>query len=348
MLEVLETILSVFVKFFSRFHWASLSAAALLAAFCWWKARKNHPGLSYLRFLFPRSVWLHRSALLDYRFVLFDKLVLGILVGLGSWFLATGIKTTPSLSLSDEMSAIPWGIIAAYTLVLLLAEDFARYWAHRLSHTIPLLWQFHKVHHSPEVLVPFSQMRTYPVGGLINVLRSVIAIGSVTGLFMLIFPGKLTVATIFGVNAGRFVFDLMGSNLRHSHIWLSFGPKLSHIFISPAQHQIHHSIATEHHDRNFGSQFALWDWAFGTLYVPQKQEKLTFGIHGTSTRRMRTIKGLYLEPFRDAARLIRLSRKRRERALAHAEATVDATADATRPKPQAKESSKTPNQATSG
>ena len=31
-------------------------------------------------------------------------------------------------------------------------------------------------------------------------------------------------------------------------------------------------------DRNFGSALAIWDWVFGTLYVPRGREELRFGL----------------------------------------------------------------------
>lgn len=319
MSELITVVGAAFMKFFSRFHWIPLGSALLLAMLCWLvQRREQRPNerVGLLSYVFPRSVWLHRSALLDYRFVLFDKLMIGLLVGLGGWLLAGGAGGVSQAAQAASRSVVeaPLGIIVAYTITLLVVEDFTRYWAHRFTHTIPLLWQFHKVHHSPEVLVPFSQMRSHPVNGLVNVLRSVVAIGVVTGIFLLIFPGKLTALTIVGVNAGRFLFDVMGSNLRHSHIWLSFGPVLSHVFISPAQHQIHHSKDPKHINRNYGSQFALWDWMFGSLYVPREREYLTLGIDAGSTERMRTVKGLYIEPFKDAARLLRRSWERRQTA----------------------------------
>lgn len=308
-----DLIAGSFAMFFSRFHWLSLSSATLLAFACWLYQRRGDPaesGKSFLAFLFPRKVWLHRSALLDYRFVLFDKLALGLLIGLAglaSQWIANDVASPSGASpLAGPLPSVP--ILIAYTFALLLFGDFMRYWGHRIMHDVPLLWQFHKVHHSPEVLVPFSQMRTHPVNGIVNLIRSGIAIGVVTGAFLLIFPGKLTAISVLGVNAGRLLFDVMGSNLRHSHVWLSFGPRLSHVFISPAQHQIHHSKAPEHRNRNYGSQFAIWDWMFGTLYVPQGRERLTFGIDRDSTERMQSIRALYLEPFKDAAKLWRARR----------------------------------------
>lgn len=310
-----EAAVSNFAKLFSRFHWTSLLSATLIALAVWLWQRREDPAIArkgFLAFLFPRRVWLHRSALLDYRFVLFDKLMLAALIGLGSLFVIPGgdeaVVDVGEAMIANAAAADP-GVVIAYTVVLLLVEDFFRYWAHRLMHWSPLLWQFHKVHHSPEVLVPVSQLRTHPVNGLVNVVRSAIAIPVATVPFLILFPSDLTVVTIVGVNFGRFAFNMLGAQLRHSHIWLSFGPWLSRFVISPAQHQIHHSDAPAHRDKNFGSQFALWDWMFGTLYIPQRREKLSFGIGRKESERLQTVADLYFQPFRDARRY--LIRKRR-------------------------------------
>ena len=64
-----------------------------------------------------------------------------------------------------------------------------------------------------------------------------------------------------------------------SHIWLSFGP-LNHIFMSPAQHQIHHSRSDKHRDKNLGVALSLWDKIFGTFYQVKGKEFLIFGVRG--------------------------------------------------------------------
>jgi len=68
------------------------------------------------------------------------------------------------------------------------------------------------------------------------------------------------------------------SNLRHTHVWVSFGPVWSRYFISPAQHQIHHSADEKHFHTNIGWAFAIWDRLFGTLYVPEGKEEITYGL----------------------------------------------------------------------
>jgi sterol desaturase/sphingolipid hydroxylase (fatty acid hydroxylase superfamily) len=311
-----DAIVSAFLKFFGRFHWLFSLPAVVLAFFAWLYYRRDLPEAArtnFLKFLFPKNIWLHRSALLDYRFVFFDKVALGIIVGLAGVAYAayTGNGAEAVAKATKDPVVVSAGIVIAYTVALLLVEDFFRYWAHRIMHESKFLWQFHKVHHSPEVLVPFSQMRTHPVNGLVNAIRSGLAIGIVTGAFLLIFPGKLSMISILGVNIGRFTYNLMGAHLRHSHVWLSFGPALSHIFISPAMHQIHHSKLARHIDKNYGSQFALWDWMFGTIYIPKEREELVLGISKKDTERMQTVWQLYWQPFKDAAKVYRQWRDRR-------------------------------------
>ena len=119
--------------------------------------------------------------------------------------------------------------------------------------------------------------RTHPVESLISSLRRVVVIGFSTGLFVFLFGAKVSVFDIIGINVIGFFFNLFGSNLRHSHIWLSFGP-LNYIFISPAQHQIHHSRDPKYFDKNFGIVISLWDQLFGSFYHPAQKENIRFGL----------------------------------------------------------------------
>jgi sterol desaturase/sphingolipid hydroxylase (fatty acid hydroxylase superfamily) len=105
-----------------------------------------------------------------------------------------------------------------------------------------------------------------------------VIVGAVQALMLWLLLGKIDIITIGTANAGYVIFNAAGSNLRHSHIWLSYGPRWEHIFISPAQHHIHHSSDKKHFNKNYGEVFAFWDWMFGTLYVTDGQEHLTFGV----------------------------------------------------------------------
>jgi sterol desaturase/sphingolipid hydroxylase (fatty acid hydroxylase superfamily) len=89
-------------------------------------------------------------------------------------------------------------------------------------------------------------------------------------------------------------------HLQHTHMWISFRGMLGRIFVSPAHHQVHHSSNPKHFDKNFGSCLALWDWMFGTLYVPEKErEKLNFGFADHADAH--SFKGEMVTPFVQAA-----------------------------------------------
>lgn len=109
----------------------------------------------------------------------------------------------------------------------------------------------------------------------------------------------LAAYTVLSINAVDFAWNATGSNLRHSHVWLSYPRWLSHLLISPAMHQVHHSADPRHHDKNLGNIFALWDWLFGTLYLPERVEPVSFGL-GDAGAGHETLRGLYARPFVDA------------------------------------------------
>ncbi|WP_342780243.1 sterol desaturase family protein [Colwellia echini] len=200
---------------------------------------------------------------------------------------------------------LPHGvIIAIFTLVLFVFDDLTRFLLHYLLHKLPALWEFHKVHHSALVLTPFTIYRSHPVESLLYAFRMVLTQGVVVGVCYYFFGPTLKMYDILGANAFVFAFNVLGSNIRHSHIWLSWGNKIENYFISPAQHQIHHSDQAKHFDKNFGSALAIWDRLFAchikasTIKVKQG-EKITYGI-SVNHQGHNSLAQLYFEPFKKA------------------------------------------------
>ena len=175
-------------------------------------------------------------------------------------------------------SVVTWQINAVATLLIVVSTDFCKYWAHRLMHEWPVLWPFHAVHHSAEVLTPLTLVRAHPMDIVLRNLLISVIVGAVQGIILFLFAGEVGLMTIGGANAIYFFVNMLGSNLRHSHIWLSFGRVIEHVLVSPAQHRIDHSSDPWHHDKNYGLLFAVWDWAVGTLYLPERREFLTLGL----------------------------------------------------------------------
>ena len=166
-------------------------------------------------------------------------------------------------------------------------------------HKWPVLWALHKVHHSATVLTPMTVFRTHPLEGIIFSLRSAITQAIGISLFFYLFGNLVSLYTIVGVNVFVFVFNILGSNLRHSHIGIRYWKWLEYIFISPAQHQLHHSVAFEHHDKNFGAALAVWDWLFGSLHHSVEFETLHLGIKKDQKETTHNLRNLYFDPINE-------------------------------------------------
>lgn len=167
--------------------------------------------------------------------------------------------------------------LLVFSIFAFVLDDFLRFFHHYLMHRIPILWSLHKVHHSATVLTPITLYRTHPLESAIATIRNSFSLSVITVTFVFVFQTQLTMVTIFGINFFGFLFNLMGSNLRHSHIGISFGA-LEKIFISPKQHQIHHSSHPDHFDKNLGVSLTLWDQVFGTYIESKNVKKLKYGV----------------------------------------------------------------------
>jgi sterol desaturase/sphingolipid hydroxylase (fatty acid hydroxylase superfamily) len=92
-------------------------------------------------------------------------------------------------------------------------------------------------------------------------------------------------------------------HLRHSELPFYATGTLGKIIQAPAHHQVHHSTNPAHFDKNLGYCLSVWDWAFGTLYVPKKGEKFNFGL-GHSDDALETVIGSMLAPITRAGALV--------------------------------------------
>lgn len=304
-----------------RFYWVYLLSFVLLGTLAYrryYRAPSSPPAgplADWARFLFPPEVYRHRSAVLDYQLLLTNRLLgpgaflSSLLLGsLSIAWVADATQRALAPLAGGQQVAMSWSFATSIVFVIgmTMVRDFATFASHALHHRIPLLWEFHKVHHSAEVLTPFTVYRKHPVYTAFSTGVDLAIVGPVQGVVTFLFVGHADPITLFGANVLYSIFHLCGSNLRHSHIWLSFGPYLSRVFISPAQHQIHHSTAERHWNKNYGEVFALWDWLFGTLYVPgREREVLQFGIPGGESQEHPTLLRAYFVPFRNCVRLLR-------------------------------------------
>ncbi|MBK18204.1 MAG: sterol desaturase [Rhodospirillaceae bacterium] len=250
-----------------------------------------------------RAVIFSRSARADYKLLLVNQAIMLAMTPLFVTKLAVATalfmymhETIPAGSAFFGDVSV-WTVSIIYTVFLFVLDDFSRFAVHYCLHRVPCLWAFHKTHHSAETLTPFTVYRTHPIEGVLFSFRGIFVQAISISLFVFFFGDRVDLVSIYGVNALLFIFNVTGANLRHSHIRIRYGAGPEHIFMSPAQHQIHHSIAPEHHDRNFGAALAIWDWLSGTLYISKKEETVSFGLEETPEPNAHDLATLYFAPF---------------------------------------------------
>lgn len=297
----------------SRLFWIYLLSAAVLTLASTYRARL--PRAADLQ-ADARSLWgtlKHPSALRDYAVYFVNASASRILPWLAfGGLMATGADAAVFELLSTWMgpASVSYrseaSVVVLSSLATFVAADLTLWLVHYLQHRIGCLWELHKVHHSAEVLTPISAFRVHPFDDWLNVTATAGAVGATQGALRYVAGYPVEPAMVLGLEACVFAFYLLGFNLRHSHVWLSYPPWLSRVLISPAQHQIHHSVDPVHHDKNFGFALAVWDALAGTLYVPRRREELRFGLHEATGERHRSLVELYVSPVgRACARVLR-------------------------------------------
>jgi sterol desaturase/sphingolipid hydroxylase (fatty acid hydroxylase superfamily) len=263
-----------------RLHWLYLLTFVALALYAY---RRDRVGGGFLRWLFPRSIYTHRSTITDVQVFLANSIVspaTTLLVWFGSAWIAVRLATSFDGWFGRPEDPLAWGAwtTVACTISLVVVRDFSHFFNHWLHHQVPILWPLHAVHHSAEVMTPLTLFRKHPLYDVVKKGVEAPTVGLFQAVVLFAFGGAFDVWTVAGINAVQGVFLIVGSNVRHSHVWIDWWRPLDHILISPAMHQVHHSVDMKHRDRNFGSILSVWDWAFGTLYVPDGAEELVYGL----------------------------------------------------------------------
>jgi sterol desaturase/sphingolipid hydroxylase (fatty acid hydroxylase superfamily) len=290
-----------------RYAWWLLGAS-FLAGFVYLRLVRRDGAVQAMRYIADRGVWLHRSALLDYRFYLINQLLVvhlrlgALVVGLvGLLDLSRRTESWLVLLFGERLPAQPtaWSF-ALMTVGSFLAMDFARFFAHWLLHKVPALWQFHKVHHAAELLNPVTAARAHPVETMLDLFMRLLFAAPVTGVFRYVWP-SITEVQILGYNAVALFVFVLWHHLQHSHVGVHFGPAVARWWMTPFMHHVHHSAERRHWDKNMGFGLSVWDRLFGTLYVPERDESFRMGLP-PSAGRFDSVGRLYLEPFVQLAR----------------------------------------------
>jgi sterol desaturase/sphingolipid hydroxylase (fatty acid hydroxylase superfamily) len=274
-----------------------LSALCVATLFLGLKGRRRRPLKVLVRALFPLRLRRSPSSRIDIRYFVFNVFVVGLCFG---WAVLSAqvLSNATDALLVSAFGARPavlsaWPAACIMTLVLFVAYEFGYWIDHYLSHNVPFLWEFHKVHHTAEVLSPLTNFRVHPVDTIKfnNILALVM--GPAGGIASYLLGRDAAPLTIANSNAIILLFFFLIGHLQHSHVWIAFTGVWGRLILSPAHHQIHHSTDPAHFNRNLGSFLAVFDWLFGTLQIPtRRRQKLDFGVEPKTAEAHTLIDGL--------------------------------------------------------
>lgn len=297
----------------SPLYWPFVISTLALGFLLWRCARDDGAARrSWREFrqrFFGRALWWHPSARADYRYYLVNAVFFPLAVGpalLTGAAIAGGLHGVlrPVLGQPAALGDASWLSRIAYTLVFFVAYDFGRFVAHSALHDVPLLWEFHKPHHSAEVLTPFTAFRAHPVDLAVMAWGSALATGIVTWAFQWIAGTTIGFHQFLGLHVMLWGFNLLG-NLKHWQVPISYGRILDRWLISPMHHQLHHSAEARHFGVNRGFEIALWDRLYGTFVLPRRGEAFRMGLGDGTDGAWHRVWRLYLRPFGLAARHLR-------------------------------------------
>jgi sterol desaturase/sphingolipid hydroxylase (fatty acid hydroxylase superfamily) len=148
--------------------------------------------------------------------------------------------------------------------ILFVLRDFIQWNVHRLLHRSPWLWQFHKVHHSVEEMGFAAHLRFHWMETIVYRTIEYIPLGMIG----------------FGIQDFILVylFTLAVGHFNHSNLRVPLGP-LKYIFNNPQMHIWHHAEhIPEPYGVNFGITLSVWDYIFGTNYIPGSGRDETLGF----------------------------------------------------------------------
>lgn len=137
-------------------------------------------------------------------------------------------------------------------IFFLITHDIYIYWMHRWQHSNKWLWRIHEAHHSPKKVDWLSGSRSHALEILINQTVEFLPI-VLLGAPVEVIAYKGVISAVWGMYI-------------HSNLDVRTG-RLQKIINGPEMHRWHHSTG-KGRNRNFATKLAIWDWIWGTAYLP--------------------------------------------------------------------------------
>ncbi|GLR71773.1 sterol desaturase family protein [Agaribacter marinus] len=212
---------------------------------------------------FRHDFWLD-AFYMYFNFFIFSIVISGVYAVLATHMESIGIDME-SLALID-MSNWP---AALQLLVFFILLDFLQWLTHLTLHRVNVFWRFHQVHHSIKEMGFAGHLRYHWMENVLYKPLKTFGIMLIGGFE----PSQAFIVHFFTITIGH---------INHSNLKLSYGP-LKYVFNNPVMHLYHHARDLPkgmEHGMNYGLTLSLWDYIFGTAYVPEDSGDILLGYKG--------------------------------------------------------------------
>ncbi len=267
----------------SDFTAASLAVAKgavpvlLLALFWGWESWQPFFGCRPARF---------QHAAHNLAIALFNALILGLVFG----FATAAVTAWTSANQLGLLNALDLAGPVRFLLALVLLDGWMYLW-HRANHAIPILWRFHRMHHSDTRMDVTTATRFH--------------LGEHVGASLL----RLGLIPLLGFELWNLVaYDALViavTQFHHADISIGRADRWLRLFIvTPFMHKVHHSDWRPETDSNYATILSIWDRLAGTFQFRSDSRTLVFGLPVFGEPQWQTWWGMLKTPF--AANVSRL------------------------------------------
>lgn len=168
-----------------------------------------------------------------------------------------------------------WGVfnnfsVPGWIAVLgsVVALDLVVYLQHVMVHAVPALWRLHRVHHADLDFDVTTGARFHPIEIVLSMLikfAAIVLLGAPV-LAVVVFEVLLNATAMFNHGNVR-----IASALDRVLRWF---------VVTPDMHRVHHSVASDETNSNFGFNLPWWDRLFGTYRAEPRagHEAMAIGI----------------------------------------------------------------------
>ncbi|MBM4072523.1 MAG: sterol desaturase family protein [Planctomycetes bacterium] len=209
---------------------------------------------------------------------LFNTIVLAVAFGsvtvfVAEWSAENQVGLLNVLPLDDPIR---------FGLALVLLDGWMYVW-HRANHVIPILWRFHRMHHSDRNMDVTTATR-FHLGE--QVLSSVLRLGLIPLLGIEVWNLVVYDALVLAV----IMFHHADISLGRWDYWLRW------LIVTPDMHKVHHSDWQPETDSNYSTVLSVWDRLAMTFRRRSDPKTIVFGLEEFTDSSWQTWWGMWTTP----------------------------------------------------